>query len=152
MTGLFTDTLVWLHGQRGPEGPPAVAVVRARLRIPPDAVYRVWPRGFGARLTPAQAAALRVDSDVFDVQDDGPGHPAPYRRTESPARVEGSYFVMLEAGSDPAATASRLGVEPTGLYRISFTGFAATMTDQQLDHVRRDRDVTWIVDDGLAGS
>jgi hypothetical protein len=143
------DYLVWL------EHPAALGRltpnhgVLDRMNLPSDAVYRTWEYGFGARLTTSQVAALHDDPDVLDVQPDAPGRPAPYRRTASANRVTGSYLVMMEPDSDPAATAFRAGVDPTGLYRVSLKGFGATMTDRELDIVRHSPGVTWVMDDIL---
>ncbi|MGV9764095.1 protease inhibitor I9 family protein [Micromonospora tulbaghiae] len=143
------DFLVWLRDE--PTASPASDSPSTRLSVPATAVYRTWARGFGARLTTAQATSLAADPAVLDVVPDEPGRPAPYRRTTSSDRVADSYLVMLLPGTDPTTVVSELGVEPTGLYRISFSGFAARLTDRQLHRVRHSPLVTWVMDDITAG-
>ncbi|MET8835131.1 hypothetical protein ABZV78_14615 [Micromonospora sp. NPDC004540] len=140
------DFMVWLKPQTGPRRPPEHQAILKELQVSATAVYRTWERGFGAELDPTQVAAAGAHAAVELITPDEPGRPAPYRPTTGPERVPDSYIVMMEHGTDPAGTAERAGVTLRGLYRFSFTGFAAVMTAEQLEVVRRASGVTVVLD------
>jgi hypothetical protein len=138
------DYLVWL--------PPRVASMTdllpdlcASVDIRPDQVYRTWPGGFGARLTPAQAAAVRQLTGG-DVQPDEESRPAPYAQHGAAGRVPGSYVVTLTDGADAAAVAARNGVRLAASWARVFVGFSARMNDEQLRRLRHDPDVVLVQD------
>jgi hypothetical protein len=138
------DYLVWL--------PPRTASMTDFLAdlclsadIGTDQVYRTWPGGFGARLTSAQAAAVRQLTGG-DVQPDDEGRPAPYAQHGAAGRVPGSYVVTLAGRADAAAVAARNGVHPTASWKRVFVGFSARMNDQQLQRLRHDPDVALVQD------
>ncbi|MEU8238227.1 protease inhibitor I9 family protein [Actinoplanes missouriensis] len=147
----MSDTLIWIRRAKGPCQPATMDEIRDRLGIDAGAVYRVWNVGFGATLSAAQVEAARQDPDIRVVDADEPGRPAPYRPTTSPNRIPDAYIVKMREGADAAGTASALGLRPTALYRTIFTGFAATMTAEQLRAVRHHPDVTWVVNSLMSG-
>ncbi|NBE82010.1 hypothetical protein [Micromonospora rubida] len=146
------DHLVWVDSEPGPRRMVYFNELWPRIGIRPDDVYRTWGAGFGARLTTAQLDALRAETLVRKIEADTPTRPAPYRRSTSADRVPGSYIVQMRpGGADPEAAARQVGVAPTGLFRTAYFGFAANMTDAQLDVVRQNPDVIWVMDDILVG-
>ncbi|MFF0433540.1 S8 family peptidase [Streptomyces sp. NPDC004327] len=66
---------------------------------------------------------------------DGAATPAPLRK--SAKAIEGQYIVMLSAGYDAEASATKVpGVTPLFTYKGVFPGFAARLTPAQLQAVR----------------
>ncbi|MEU1587926.1 protease inhibitor I9 family protein [Micromonospora sp. NPDC005710] len=133
--------LVWLAHDS-----PSTAVVLAQAGIESEQVYRSWHGGFGAVLSAEQVNAVRGIPGVRLVEQDTEGRPAPYERTTGDP-VVGSYLVQLALGADPTVVAGRAGVTPTAIFRYGTSGFGAVMSDEQLDRVRRDPEVTYVEDD-----
>ncbi|MFG2874782.1 S8 family peptidase [Streptomyces sp. NPDC048337] len=77
-------------------------------------------------MTPALAGA------AFAV---GP-EPTPVPLYVSPNALPGKYIVTLDKGVDAAKLAGRLKLKPTFVYGSAMNGFAAPLTQQQLDGVR----------------
>ncbi|MER5703105.1 hypothetical protein ABT023_14345 [Micromonospora sp. NPDC002296] len=143
------DHLVWVNSEPGPRRKISFDELWPRIGIHPHDVYRTWDAGFGARLTTTQLDALRAEARVWDIEADVPTRPAPYRRSTSADRVPGSYIVQMRPEADPAAAARQVGVAPTSIWRTAYFGFAANMTDVELDMVRQNPDVIWVGDDIL---
>ncbi|MFI1967570.1 peptidase S8 [Streptomyces cinnamoneus] len=73
---------------------------------------------------------------------------APLRQT-SGQPVPGHYIVTLRKGSSPRTLTSRLGVVPDFVYTHALTGFAATLTPEQLEAVRGASDVEAVEEDAV---
>ncbi|MDG4532434.1 S8 family peptidase [Streptomyces sp. AV19] len=82
--------------------------------------------------------------------DPGPtqSSPAPLRKTSGTA-VAAHYIVALRKGASPRALTARLGVTPDVVYRHAFLGFAATLSPDQLEAVRRAPDVESVEEDSV---
>jgi Peptidase inhibitor I9 len=105
----------------------------------------VWGGRVGARLTPAQAAAVRQLTGG-DVQPDEEGRSAPYAQHGAAGRVPTSYVVILAGGADATNVAARNGVRPTASWKRVFVGFSVRMNDEQLRRLRHDPDVVVVHD------
>ncbi|MFI9200964.1 S8 family peptidase [Streptomyces sp. NPDC053048] len=73
---------------------------------------------------------------------------APLHRTWG-VPVPDHYIVTLRKGASPRALVSRLGVNPDYVYTHAFTGFAATLTPEQLTTVRSAPDVVAVEQDAV---
>ncbi|BCL16712.1 protease inhibitor I9 family protein [Micromonospora sagamiensis] len=145
------DFLVWVQQNGGPRRSDLVDEVRSRLGIAVADVYRTWADGFGVHIAPERAAGLTEDAEVRRVVADEPGRPAPYWPSTAPNVVAGSYLVWMAEGSDPVGLTRQLDIRPTGLFRISFTGFSANLTDEQRELVRRSPGVRVVLDNAVHG-
>ncbi|GAA2720941.1 MULTISPECIES: S8 family peptidase [Streptomyces] len=99
------------------------------------------------------SAALTVHLAIYPAtaSDPEPGraaHLAPLERTAG-QRVPGHYIVTLRKGSSPRTLSAALGVVPDRVYTHSLTGFAATLTPQQLEAVRSSPDVEAVEEDAV---
>ncbi len=108
-------------------------------------------RQLGRCLTVALALALPLT--VLPVAAAGPdpgrsARPAPLRRTAGQP-VPGHYIVTLRKGVSPRTLTTLLGVVPDRIYTHSLTGFAATLTPQQLETVRSAPDVEAVEEDAV---
>lgn len=88
----------------------------------------------------AAAAALLVSTGPTTAAD--PTDPTPSRGTLAPlyrssAPVAGQYIVSLADSADAEATTEQLGVTSLFTYSSVLSGFAARLTPEQLDSVRR---------------
>lgn len=58
--------------------------------------------------------------------------------------VPNEYIVVLKQGASPVAVAEAAGASPRFVYAAALNGFAATLTDAQLDAVRRNPEVAYV--------
>lgn len=97
------------------------------------------PLALGPAVAPASAA--------------GPS-PAPLVKVaDAPAaqEIEGRYIVTLKGGVDPAALVKDKSVKARHLYRKVLNGFAAELSAERLEELRRDSRVLAIEEDQRAG-
>jgi hypothetical protein len=73
--------------------------------------------------------------------------PAPLHQTPPEHRIDGSYIVIIQRGTDPLDVAARHGVYPTYVFRAALNGFAADMTGTQVGALRNDTDVDHVSED-----
>ncbi|MCA6091688.1 S8 family peptidase [Streptomyces sp. SCA3-4] len=78
----------------------------------------------------------------------GPRRPAPLRTTTG-ERVPDHYIVTLRTGTSPRALSGRLGVTPDYVYTHALTGFAATLSAEQLEAVRSTPGVAAVEQDAV---
>ncbi|GHC56483.1 S8 family peptidase [Streptomyces cinnamoneus] len=78
----------------------------------------------------------------------GPHRPAPLRTTAG-ERVPGHYIVTLRSGTSPRALTGRLDVTPDYVYTHALTGFAATLSAEQLETVRSTPGVAAVEQDAV---
>ncbi|MEU1311989.1 S8 family peptidase [Streptomyces cinnamoneus] len=78
----------------------------------------------------------------------GPRRPAPLRTTTG-ERVPGHYIVTLRSGTSARALTGRLGVTPDYVYTHALTGFAATLSAEQLETVRSTPGVAAVEQDAV---
>lgn len=82
--------------------------------------------------------------------DTGPTAPAadtdlaPFTPVIGSSAVLGSYIVVLKDDADPRDAMARTGATPTYIYESSIRGFAATLSEAQLNEVRRNPNVAYV--------
>jgi subtilisin family serine protease len=91
----------------------------------------------------AAAAILAGCSDVPGPIEPGadlaPLHPAFGRNA-----VQGSYIVVLKEGANPRSVAAIMGIAPALVYDAAISGFAAEITNGQLNALRRNPNVAYV--------
>jgi subtilisin family serine protease len=101
------------------------------------------------RVTPLLAvavlAAACADSPTGPSEDLAPFHPALGANV-----VYGSYIVVLKDGADSRSVAAIAGVRPNHVYEAALNGFAAELTQGQLNALRRNPNVDYVEADGIA--
>jgi hypothetical protein len=111
-------------------GEPSAEEMARRLHRPPEHI-----RTKADRLMALARDVIRSPRD----------EPAPYH--EAPDRIPGRYIVSVGEQAHPADVAMRAGVVPAALFLSVVNGFAADLTDQQREALRRDPDVEMVSDD-----
>ncbi|MFE0701043.1 S8 family peptidase [Streptomyces sp. NPDC058872] len=76
--------------------------------------------------------------------------PTPAPLVTAAHAVPGKYIVTLDGAVDAAETASTLNVKPTFIYEQTINGFAAPLTELQLDAVRKAPGVLSVEQDAVA--
>jgi len=94
--------------------------------------------------TVAAATAGATAAEAAAVRDAAPLHQAQGRP------IAGQYIVVLKDGGDGAALARRHGVAPLRVYGSALHGFAARLSGSQLAQIRRDAQVAYVDQDGVA--
>jgi len=94
----------------------------------------------------AALAACSGRDDTTSVQYEGDA-PAPLLAAASGRGVPGSYIVVLKEGSQPGAVARGSGLTPRYVYSSALNGFAATLSDAQLEKLRTHPSVAYIEQD-----
>jgi len=64
--------------------------------------------------------------------------------------IDGSYIVVLKDGADPRSVAAVAGVSPRFVYGTVLNGFAGELNEGQLNALRRNPNVEYIEQDGVA--
>lgn len=73
---------------------------------------------------------------------------APVYMANAGARgLAGKYIVVLKKGANPRSVAAAMGVSPRYVYTAAVNGFAAPLTDQQLNALRNNPSVAYIEQD-----
>ncbi|MFF0424756.1 S8 family peptidase [Streptomyces sp. NPDC004520] len=102
----------------------------------------------GLALASAALTALAVTAPTASGAAAGP-EPPPAPLVTAAHAVPGNYIVTLDRTVDAAGTAERLGLRPTFVYEKAINGFAAPLTDLQLELVRRTPGVTSVEEDAV---
>ncbi|HUG42433.1 MAG TPA: S8 family serine peptidase [Longimicrobiales bacterium] len=95
------------------------------------------------RITTLALAALALAA-CADLEPTGPSAVAPLDVHLGADAVPGSYIVVMKADADPVKVVQLAGTRAKHLYQASIRGFAADLTDRQLDEVRRHPDVAYV--------
>jgi hypothetical protein len=95
---------------------------------------------------------------VVPSQVKSPGEPslarqeAPLLQLRGGQPIPGQYIVVLQDNADPAAVSASHTLTPLQTYRHSIRGFAARLSREQLDVMRRDGAVKYIEQDGIVSA
>ncbi|HYJ80196.1 MAG TPA: S8 family peptidase, partial [Longimicrobiaceae bacterium] len=95
----------------------------------------------------AVLAACSGQDDANPVTTRTPGAAAPLLIAAPGEAVEGSYIVVLDRPVNPRVVAAAAGAHPRFTYSAALNGFAATLTEDQLDAVRRHPGVAYVEED-----
>lgn len=75
------------------------------------------------------------------------GELAPFQPAVGSGALNGSYIVVLKDSYDPRDVLARKGVRGNFVYEATIRGFAAELTHEQLDELRRDPSVAYVETD-----
>jgi subtilisin family serine protease len=104
-----------------------------------------WMRPFAAAGLLAAAAAC---SDQQATAPAAPtGQVAPLRAAVAGAAIDHAYIVVLNQGANPRSVAAVAGVEPRYVYEHALQGFAATLSDGQLNALQHNPAVAYVEQD-----
>ena len=81
--------------------------------------------------------------------DAGGADVAPLHARVGPSAVYGSYIVVLEPESNPVSVAAIMGIHPQRSYEVALRGFAAELTQGQLQALRRNPNVAYVESDQI---
>jgi subtilisin family serine protease len=99
------------------------------------------------------ALALILPLAVAACADTQPGPVAVEPAAAEPSVADAlrdSYIVVLREGADPRSVAAVAGVNPRFVYTSVLNGFAGTLTQGQLNALRRNPNVAYVEPDGVA--